>query len=103
MIVSPPAGPYVEKLRHFAQALRINTDLLILAPYYLEAAIHDRLIAYLDDLARAHSTIFLFGSKHHPRDVLNCPKLFAELFSMPEHWRQVVCTCPLDPGQWLLC
>ena len=82
-------GPYAEKLKHFAQALRINTDLLILAPYYLEAAIHDRLISYLDDIMRAHPIIFLFGVQHEPRDVLNCPKLFAELFSMPEHWRQV--------------
>ena len=85
-------GSYTEKLKDFAQALRINTELLILAPFYLEAAIHDRLAGYLDELARAHDRIALDGMQRSPRDALNCPKLFVELFSKPEHWRQVMCS-----------
>ena len=83
------AGSYTEKLKHFAQAIKINTDLLILAPFYLEAAIHNRLVAYLDELARAHHRTSLDGDNHSPRDALNCPKRFVDLLSKPEHWHQV--------------
>jgi hypothetical protein len=62
---------------------------LILEPYYLEAAIHDKIIAFLNELAKGSHQKSVGKCNPSPRDALNCPKHFAELLIQPKHRKQV--------------
>ena len=78
-------GSYCEKLKHFAQSIQINTDVLILSPYYIEAAIYHRIISFLNQ-----RRLSPMGPGLHtplsPAAILNSPKLFVECFIRPEQW-----------------
>lgn len=76
-------GSYMDKLRHFAGALRIQTSLIRSRAMYLEAAIATRVLNHV-------SSVLSLSPICSMTELLAKPALFVSVLAQPDSWRRLI-------------